>query len=127
MNETFVTGFNIFLMLLLPIIIIGTIKGWQIIRARRFAEWIAEEGQFEPLPDNVLDGAIAEAKENDYYEKFSKYLQKIRREHGHNGLKTGHLYWIWHQIENDIDADDVQAVPSFIRTLDESTQNPSVT
>lgn len=83
--------------------------------AMKTAQWIVEEGQFEHLPEDHLDAAIQEAEKNGYKDSFIQLLTLIRRHHGHDGVKIGHLYWIWEQIENGNSPDNIVDVPGFIK------------
>lgn len=81
--------------------------------AIKFAEWIAEEGQYELLPEEHLDVALKDAEQSGTIDSFHQLLSLVRKNYGHNEVKVGHLYWIWEQIELGISVDNIDSVPKF--------------
>lgn len=83
------------------------------VSAIKFAEWIAEEGQYEVLPEEHLNVAIKDAEQSGTIDSFLQFLTLVRRSYGHKEVKVGHLYWIWEQIELGTSADNIDNVPKF--------------
>jgi len=83
---------------------------WSVIKG---AKYIAEKGQFQILRMDVIDEAIKDAKRRGFESEFMELLRMIRRKHGHDGIRVGHLYWIWHQIEQSDDDLASLEIPSF--------------
>lgn len=81
--------------------------------AIKFAEWIAEEGQYELLPEEHLDVALKDAEQSGTIDSFLQFLTIVRKNYGHEGVKVGHLYWIWEQIEQGTRVDSIDNVPKF--------------
>jgi|GEM_PF-1817029 len=82
-------------------------------KAMRFAQWVADKGQYQQLDLCLLDEAIQDAKYKNKDEEFMRFLRVIRTTVGHENLRIGHLYWIWDQMEKNILADALNAVPNF--------------
>jgi len=77
------------------------------------AEYMVKEGQFLPLEQVVIDEATSHAEKEGNVSEFLSLLSEVRRRYGHNGVRGGHLYWIWGRLENipsDIQGMDI---PSF--------------
>lgn len=82
------------------------------------AKFVAEGGQYLRLPDQHISEAIEDADKKGNKEEFLALLRQIRREHGHYGVKVGHLYWIWNQIDKG--ETEVEKTPSFVNEEFES-------
>lgn len=76
------------------------------------AKFVAEGGQYLRLPDDQINEAIEDAAQKGNDKEFLALLRQIRREHGHTGVKIGHLYWIWDKIEKG--ETEVDKTPSFV-------------
>lgn len=91
----------------------GSVYFFQKYQSIQFAKWVAEEGQYHPLPEHVLNEAIDDADDENNKAEFLKYLRSIRVAVGHQNLKIGHLYWIWDQMGKKIRAEDQTMIPTF--------------
>lgn len=82
-------------------------------QAINFAKWVADEGQYQPLAEHILNDAIQEADEGNRKTEFLRYLVIIRTSVGHQNLKIGHLYWIWDQMGKKVRAEGQTEIPTF--------------
>ncbi|WP_299006953.1 hypothetical protein [uncultured Shewanella sp.] len=83
------------------LILIGLYFIAKQLKSMKHAEHIVKRGQFEPLRQDVLNEAINDAQEKGNKDQFLQLLTQIRQTYGHDGVKLGHLYWIWRMIEED--------------------------
>ena len=66
--------------------------------------------EFLPLKNSVLNEAVKDAERQGNKEQFLSLLTQIRRTHGHNNVKMGHLKWIWDMIEiNELEPINIPA------------------
>lgn len=92
---------------------VASIYFFKRYQAINFAKWVADEGQYQPLAEHILNDAIQEADEGNRKTEFLRYLVIIRTAVGHQNLKIGHLYWIWDQMGKNIRAEDQTVIPTF--------------
>jgi len=76
-------------------------------------EYIVEKGQFQVLREGVIDEAVKDAKKRGLEPEFTELLRMVRRKYGYNGVRLGHLYWMWDQIERPDDDVGSLEIPSF--------------
>jgi len=103
------------LFIILPAI--GVLYSVKTFRSFKMARWIVVTGQYQPLTDAHLEYAINDAQQKGKENQFLNLLRIIRQQYGHNGVKIGHLYWIWHQLESEVPVIDETSVPSFDKKL----------
>jgi hypothetical protein len=73
--------------------------------------FIKENEQFKPLDQKALNEAIGLSKKHGKEKEFLELLANIRKKYGYDGVKVGHLFWIWFVLEGNIK--DPKNIPNF--------------
>ncbi len=69
--------------------------------------------QTQPAHKKVIDELIDEAEKNGKKEYMLNVLRRIREEHGHKGVKVGHIIWLLHLVETGYPDITDMKIPSF--------------
>ena len=85
------------------------------IRGMRIAKYVVEEGQYNTLSQDLIDNAVELARTDGKEKLFLALLTEVRRRHGHDGVKLGHLYWIWNLMDKVPDNIGSLDIPSFTK------------
>lgn len=88
----------------------GMIWSLNQLKGLKAAEFLVEGGQYLRAPEEHIN--VAEKGGNK--KGFLNLLRQIRREHGHDGVKVGHLHWIHYKLKRG--ELDVEKTPFFINT-----------
>ena len=90
----------------------GMIWSRNQLKGLKAAELLVEGGQYLRAPEEHINEAIKMAEKEGNRKGFLSLLRQVRRDHGHDGVKVGHLYWIHHKLKRG--ELDVDKTPSFI-------------
>lgn len=87
---------------IITLILMGLFFITKQLKAIRHAEYVVKRGQFEPLRKDLLNEAINDAKKQGNQDQFLQLLTQVKQTYGHDGVKSGHLYWIWQMIDEGV-------------------------
>lgn len=83
------------------------------LRTKREEDWLVKDGgKFQIATQAHVDELIAEADRRGKRNLALVQLAAVRRLHGHQGVRMGHIVWIYKVLDGDIDA--AAAPPSFV-------------
>ena len=79
---------------------------------------IVLRNDYDLLSKKSYDEAYKEAKRQGMERRFLKLVTMIQRKYGKENMKVGHLFWIFRQLEDELNTIIISDIPSFEKSND---------